>query len=229
MREKRRYKRFTVNIVGISGKMLFADKVEILDISVGGVSVKVDKRLNIGNEYLLKMDDGGKTICLKGSVIWSMMSGTKKGLREDLIPLYTAGMRFMNMTGERLAELTRFIQERESCLRQSSGSPSDRRLHLRLGMDEPQIATLKLPENYMVKEISIGGMLIESDGPLEIDGMIPMEIFLADDKIKFLGRVASCSRVGDAEPECFDIGIEFADMQGNDLELLKKFVSALED
>jgi len=34
--ERRRHKRFAVDVMGIGGKMLFARRVEILDISIGG-------------------------------------------------------------------------------------------------------------------------------------------------------------------------------------------------
>ena len=55
MRENRRYKRFSVDIFGINGKMMFANEVEIQDISIGGISIRVDRRLNMGSEYTLKV------------------------------------------------------------------------------------------------------------------------------------------------------------------------------
>ena len=50
MEERRRHKRFSVDILEISGKMVLARYVKILDISIGGVSFKADRRLHIGHE-----------------------------------------------------------------------------------------------------------------------------------------------------------------------------------
>jgi len=44
-----------MEVVDITGKMMFADEVNIIDISVGCFSLKADRRLNIGHEYALKM------------------------------------------------------------------------------------------------------------------------------------------------------------------------------
>ncbi len=68
--EKRHYERFIVDVMEINSKLIFANEVEILDISLGGVSVRVDRRLNIGNEYTLKIEDKSKAIFLSGAVVW---------------------------------------------------------------------------------------------------------------------------------------------------------------
>ena len=86
MREHRGYKRFSVDILGINGKMMFAKEVEIQDISIGGISIRVDRRLNMGSEYTLKVANGKKTIALKGSVVWARISGTRKGKKDEVIP-----------------------------------------------------------------------------------------------------------------------------------------------
>lgn len=71
MQDKRRYKRFTLNILEISGKIMFATEVEVIDISIGGISLKVNRqpRLNIGSQYELQLDGKDEAVSLKGSVI----------------------------------------------------------------------------------------------------------------------------------------------------------------
>ena len=54
--DKRRYKRYRLELVDVNGKMSLADKVEIIDVSLGGVSLRVDRRLNPGREYLLSWE-----------------------------------------------------------------------------------------------------------------------------------------------------------------------------
>jgi len=65
---KRRYKRFTIDRINVIGKMLFANSVDIIDISAGGISLKTDKRLNIGGDYVLKLKGKEGLISMKCTV-----------------------------------------------------------------------------------------------------------------------------------------------------------------
>ncbi len=74
MDEKRRYKRFSVDIMEINGKMVLASYVKILDISIGGVSFKANRRLNMGSEYSLKMENKRRELTVKGIIVRSTLS-----------------------------------------------------------------------------------------------------------------------------------------------------------
>jgi hypothetical protein len=229
MRDKRRFRRFSVDILGISGKMLFANKVEIIDISIGGVSLKVDRRLNIGNEYTLKMGNGNETITLKGEVVWSKISGTKKGTRDDVIPIYTAGMRFAGVAGGDASGLARFIERVTHHTHEEAHQLSGLRLSMRFPVRETNNALLDLSENYTVKKLSLGGMLIRSGAPLALDKRLPMEIFLPGGRqIRFIGRIASCFEIVDTSPVQFDVGIEFSEMPEADRSSLREFIFLLD-
>ncbi len=229
MNDKRRYKRFSVDIFGINGKIMFANEVEILDISLGGVSLKVDRRLNIGTEYALKMRSNDQMISVKGSVVWSKISGTKKGSRGDVIPIYSAGMRFSDVLGEKAEELARFIERVTNYTHEEAHRLSGLRFNMRFPISAPGRAVLDLSEHYALKKLSLGGMLIESAGPLAIEDRIPMELFLPGERrIQFVGRIASCFAVRDADPEKYDIGIEFFEMPLDDKSALKEFIFLLD-
>lgn len=230
MWDNRRYKRFSVEILGISGKMMFANEVEIQDISVGGISLRVDRRLNMGNEYTLKIGNGTKSITLKGSVVWSRISGTKKGLRDEVIPIYTAGMNFVTMSADKTKELTTFLEGQENFSYEKVHSPSGLRFSMRFLIAPPfKKALLNIRESYPVKKLSLGGMLIESESPLEIDDRIPMEILLPGaTQIKFLGRIASCLKVHEEGASPYDIGIEFIEIANGDKRKLNEFVVVLD-
>lgn len=214
----------------INGMMMFANEVEILDISIGGISVRADRRMNMGNEYSLKIRDKASVIPLKGTVVWSLLSGTKKSPDGDAFPLYTAGMRFSGLSSERVAELTRFIAEhRPEICDDDMHCLSGLRFNIRYNINAKETAVLNYPESYRVKKISLGGMLIESIHELEIEKRLPMELALPGDAvITFGGRVASCFLSGPEEP-LYDIGIEFVDMPDSDRERLAEFISALSE
>jgi Tfp pilus assembly protein PilZ len=226
-RDNRRHKRFKVDVMEINGMMLFANEVEILDISIGGISLRADRRLNIGTEYTLKVKDRNSIIPLKGTVMWSLLSGTKKNPDGDTIPLYTAGMSFSGLSGEILRELTRFIAEHRE-----AQHPGDRRLsgglrfNIRYTIDTGD-AVLNYPESFLVKKISLGGMLIESAHEIEVEKRLPMELSLPGDTvIAFGGRVASCLPSGQLD-RAFAIGIEFVDIGDGERARLEDFINML--
>jgi hypothetical protein len=229
-REKRRYKRFTVDLLEINGKMILANEVEILDISLGGLSVKADRRLDIGNVYTLKIEDKTRTISLNGTVIWSLLSDVRTSPEGERVLIYTGGMRFADMSDEKVAELTRFIEgnRQDFCKHNEVHELSGLRLNIRFSINAPGKVVLERSECYRVKKIGLGGMLIESSHEMEVENRFPMEVSLPDKTlITFHGRVASCLALEGPTDKSFDVGIEFADMPERAAEKLREFIAML--
>ena len=107
MLEKRRYKRFMLDLIEVNGRLSLTDKVEIIDISFGGVALKADRRLNIGKEYVFKLGDKGNRIDVKGIVVRCKLSGLEERYNRDRVPIYTAGMRFQEGTVDTVADFIR--------------------------------------------------------------------------------------------------------------------------
>ena len=221
MEDKRRYKRFTLKIQEINGKMLFATQVKVIDISAGGISIKANRRLNIGREYSLKLE-GMKAISLRGSVIWSSLGESRGRSNGEVVPIYSAGLKFTNMTEEKTAELLSFI---ESNKKEEVPVIGGTRLHIRFRINDPKKAILNFPSSYKVKEISLGGMLIECVRGLEIESRIPMELYIqAANPVEFVGRVASCEVIVRDGQKQYDIGIEFIELTGKDKAMVASFL-----
>jgi c-di-GMP-binding flagellar brake protein YcgR len=230
MTERRRYKRFKMEVVDITGKIMFANEVNIIDISVGGVSLKADRRLNIGHEYAIKMENLGRVLAVKGLVVWSVLSGNKEGARGDSIPLYTAGMKFMDVSDKKMEEITDFIEKYKqgAVMPISPYGTSGLRQSVRIRINAQEKATVNFPENYKIKILSLGGMLVESERPMEVESRVFMEIYFPEDtSISFLGRIASCRLLQDEKVDFFHIGIEFIDMSQEYREKLQEFVLSL--
>lgn len=221
MGNERRHKRYSLNVVEVSGKMISATSVKIIDISTGGIALSADRRLNIGSDYALRIEARNKELSLKGVVMWSALSEAKRGSKGETIPVYTAGMQLIDMTPAQISALQRFIEEHKT---EEKRLPSGRRLNVRFHIIVPEKIILQFPENYKVREISLSGMRIESDHELEIESRIPMELSLHDDEpITFKGRVASC-QVKDDDSRKHHIGIEFLELTGKGREILSAFV-----
>jgi hypothetical protein len=230
VQEKRRYKRFKVEVKGIKGEMMLAKDVEIIDISVGGILLKSDKRLNPGNEHVIKLKHKDKVVSVRSRVVWSLLSGSHKNLLGELSLIYTAGMQFINVPNEIINEIAHFIEEykEEEDKTLSIYISSEHRLYVRYHIATSEKATLDFNESCKVKQISLSGMLIEGEHAQEIEDRLQMQIFLSEDKpINLLGRVASCLLISDEGPNHFDIGIEFLEMSTQDEVILKAFVNSL--
>jgi hypothetical protein len=104
MLDKRRHRRFKLDLIEFDGKLSLADKVEILDMSFGGVALKVDKRLNIGKEYLFKLGDKENSIDVQSIVVRCKLSGIEERFNGEKISIYTAGMRFKDGAVEKVAD-----------------------------------------------------------------------------------------------------------------------------
>ena len=104
-------------------------------------------------------------------------------------------------------------------------SPSGRRLYVRVLIENPDQAVLNVDENYQVKNICLGGMMIESEHALEIESLVPLEIyFIEDNSLKVTGRVVSCITITDQEPMHYNIGMEFTEMPEKDRGILIEFI-----
>ena len=232
MQNTRRYERYKANLIGINGRIILAKFVKILDISIGGLSLQSEKRLNIGNEYTLKIDSKEKVFTVKGIVVWSVLNNSIKDSKGNIVPIYTAGIKFTNVSGEKINEITDLMQiykrERDSDQKVNLFSSSGRRLYVRIHVATPEKAVLNYQEAYKVKILSLGGMLIESSHSLEAESTVPMELIFPEDKsIIFQGRVASCSQKKGKDLLHYDIGIDFVNMTEKDKEILHEIIRLL--
>ncbi len=94
MQNRRHHERIRADVEEIHGKMVLARKVEIIDISLGGVALKTDRRLNVGKEYQIKLRNRGKNIDAKGVIVRCELSGIEAGDDGEGVSIYTCAMRF---------------------------------------------------------------------------------------------------------------------------------------
>jgi hypothetical protein len=228
MQDKRRHKRFRLDIAEINGRMSLAEKVEIIDISVGGVALKADRRLNPGREYVLRLGDKWKSLEVIGVVVRSALSGFEARSDGGQVAVYTAGMKFKEGASEAIAE---FLKSVTLSRKEVLSAAVDRRCSVRFNITTPGEKVLSFPANFIVREISLSGFRIETDQKLERESVIPMTLSLKDDDTDhFNGRVASCLMISNpAGEERYEIGVEFLDLTEKDRKLLKDFIDYLVD
>lgn len=218
---EKRYKRFKLDDLEVNGKMVSATEVKVIDISISGISVKANRRLNIGSDYTIKLE-GGMTISLRGNVVCCSLIEFREGPEGEMIPMYSAGMQFINMPNEKITELQYLIESHKIEEVHVAGGT---RLNIRSNIKDPGNSILICPDNYKVISISLGGMLIECRRDFEIESRISMEMLIHDDDpLTFMGRVASSKVIDKEGQKQHNIGIEFLDLTEKDTRILASFI-----
>jgi tetratricopeptide (TPR) repeat protein len=92
--DQRKHRRLSVLNVNMQSEIPLARKVTIINISAGGVLVKTDRRLNIGNTYLLKIGYKDNLLFTRALVKWSFLMQSIEDEHGNIVPLYMAGMNF---------------------------------------------------------------------------------------------------------------------------------------
>jgi hypothetical protein len=111
MRERRKHTRYRVDDSKFNLKIDLTKISNIIDISISGISLIADRRLDIGKQYRLKFYDGRDVITVNGTVIWSLLSESRKVLKGHAVPVYTVGMKFTNISNKTIQELMHLIDK----------------------------------------------------------------------------------------------------------------------
>ncbi len=223
MSRERRHPRHIVAGMDIYAKTLFNTEVEILDISTSGASIRGPRRFHMGSEYTFKVRHEGKFISVKGVIVWTTLTGSKRTSEGETMPIYTAGVAFSEGLTDKAEQIKEFITCTIRELR-------ERRLcGVRIRVHAPDTAVLSHLETCVVKDISLGGIRIEtSEGPSP-KSIFPLELILSEDEVSLhsTGRVAFCTEMPEKTRNRFTVGVEFTDMSDEDVLRLEQFIRTL--
>jgi len=223
MTERRKHRRHIVEGMGIYAKTLLNAEVEVLDISPSGGSIRGTKRFNIGGEYIFKFEHEYRVISLKGIIVWEKLTGSNKIAEGEAVPIYTAGIEFRDVSTDKAGQLKDFISEKIQELR-------ERRLSgIRIKIRPPEKAVLSCFEACVVKDISLGGMRVETEREPTVEALFPLEVIFAEDEnsIRCQGRVAFYHAVSGETPARYSVGVEFMEMIDGDKLRLNRFIGTL--
>ncbi|HWR57577.1 MAG TPA: PilZ domain-containing protein [Thermodesulfovibrionales bacterium] len=221
MIEKRRYTRYMVEGMGIYARTIFDTVVEILDISMTGGSVRGTKRFSIGSEYSFKFEHDGRVVSIRGVVVWEKLTGTNKIAEGEAMPVYTAGIEFKNGLADKKMDELRDI---------FIGKVKKRRLDsVKVNIVPPEKVLLSYFETCLVRDVSFGGMRIETGQEPTVDTVFSLEIILpeSENAIPCKGRIAFYQQVPEKMPPRYSAGVEFTDMADEDKARLKRFIEVL--
>lgn len=217
--EKRRYKRYIVD--GIHGNVLYLSDLNVLNISIEGAAIETTKRLDVNREYTFRITYKDTILNLRGRVVWAVLSYREKKGVEEIIPVYRAGIMFTDTLIEKTNMLLNFIEDNKiKALEKRVGG-------VRFKIADSQSVKINYPHKYEVKKISLSGMLIETEYPLDLDSHYDIELYLNANILNVVGRIAHCEKIDSHNLTKYSIGIEFIKIPENDAKILKDFLTSL--
>lgn len=216
--ERRRHRRIELEGMKIRAKTVISSECKILDMGVKGICIATTQQLNFGHAYSIAFNLEGRRISDKGMVRWVKLAGKKKGRNQDSLPVYLTGLEFENVLSKYGKEIIQVLEEYSENTNQRRGS--------RLKIKAPGKTVFNILQEFPVRQISSGGMLLESDIALPADKTFPW-VFSpsgSDSTIRCTGRVISCFASFSASRIHYKTRIAFSDLAGENRIILARFL-----
>lgn len=217
----RLFRRFRVE--GLRGYLTVPIAVEVLDLSLGGVALESRSYLQFGRHYHLDLEYGDRVLSMVGIVAWCKLMRTERNRAGEVEPIYRAGLRFLVEKESDLAALWEVLRG------QVSAEPNER-VFERFEAGFPRIARLDSNYAFSVTNLSLSGMLIETDFVPDLDARLEIRMSLQAKLLATLGRIASVPSLGRrAAGELTQVGVEFCDLSQARLGVLQSYLAAYLD
>jgi hypothetical protein len=205
--DTRKQRRFPVDNIEIVGEISFADRAEIINISANGVLVNVPKRMDIGKKYILKICSKEKKVVVRASVVWSLLREARRTSTNQIIPIYTTGMEFKDISDENRKILKELICRIEAL--------TDNRKCERI----PFIEDILIDSTSWVRsaDISEEGLYISSLQSLERNTVVEVTIPVGQEKLTVKAKVQFCDKM-------VGFGLRFIDLKDKQRLKIKELI-----
>ncbi len=214
--ERRHHRRYDVR--GVRGTLVFPMRVKVLNMSLTGLAVESHQALEIGRKYDLKLHNGREAIDVNVEVQWCHLVRTEPAESGDVAAVYQAGLDFRHVLNDQAHELLRFLEHNVVV-------DVERRIfgRFKIGLDEP--IGLDERHDFLVRQLSFSGMLIETDLTPQVGAAFDIE--MDPDRLHLMTR----GKVVHAEPlpqnSGCRAGIQFLHMPAESRESLKELIEGL--
>lgn len=213
---QRRFERFNIDIMNVTGRIVWSHVVNINTITQDTIILSTDARMNLGKKYILHVEHQKSSFRVSGVVTASSIGAATLSPEGETAPLYCTEIRLDNRTGQCREDIQSFMgllsQETRPGLQE-----------LKLWLDIPG-ETNAITEPYRVKEIGMGGMRIECPSPHEVGCTFRIMLSLPSvSPLRIRAKVVWCLQSGAS----YDTGLSFSRLPETDLLQLEAFVQHL--
>ncbi|MEW6585993.1 MAG: PilZ domain-containing protein [Nitrospirota bacterium] len=123
--DQRQHERVAADPAEISVDLMFANEASIVNISLGGISVHMDKGLKIDKEYTIKLKMNGRIVPVKATVAWCRLCRSRNESNGDVTPIYKMGFRFRDVPEGDVEEIVEFARSKGEAVSGGSGPDCD--------------------------------------------------------------------------------------------------------
>ena len=227
--DRRRHSR--VPSPGLSGRLPTTCRARLCDVSLSGVGFESEGRLAPARNYRLRLSTGnGELLDRQGRLVWSHLYATRRDADGEVRPIYRAGLLFDDRSVGATSELYDFILRHAE---ETNGSdehelPDDRfgceREATRYQLERVEELELETDYEFLVRALSLSGMLIETELPLEKRAQVELYLELPEGELRGRGRVVSTERTLEGDRHRHAIAVEFVELAPADRERLERFL-----
>ncbi len=204
---------------GVRANLMLPLDVRVVDMSLTGLRIESPIALRAGGRYNLTLRREHEIIQLHTDLQWCRLARTEPDATYEPAPVYEVGFDFSEELSEKARELLGFLQHNvviELEHRDAFG-------FCHLARESPEEARY---QDFLVKQLSFSGMLIETALMPEVDADYEMELHLDRLELSTLGRVIHAERVSrDDEESVFEAGIAFQDLEPEAQQALEEMVA----
>ncbi|MGD1148089.1 MAG: PilZ domain-containing protein [Thermoanaerobaculaceae bacterium] len=216
---KRRGRRYPVD--NVQGTLHFNTEARILNVSLTGVALESALPVRVGRSYsiTLRHDDEQK-VHLSATVAWCHLQETRKNQFGESTPIYAAGLSFNDTLTEKASHLIRFLER-------SAIITVGQRVTGRFRVSNKQLISLNTEYEFVVKNVSLRGLQLETDLSPEIGAVFEIEVVLPACTLQVRARVARVKEIRLADKRVIaEVEMEYADLAPDDRTHLSKFIAS---
>ncbi len=218
--ERRRHKRHAVE--SVTGTFQFSTEARVLNMSLDGMSLEASSPLKIGRVYRLRLEQNNRSLPLEGTVVWCTLIRTRRDDRGEVQPVYRAGIHLNDVLSGRAQKLRDFIH-------QNAIVSLENRMFGRFRLEDERSADLSLEAEFVLRELSASGMLIESDVAPEVGTDCHLEVELGELRFDATAHVTRMERISPTEAEGLErmlLGIQFHELSESSRKALDGFLKS---
>ena len=216
--ERRQYPRYEV--AGLGGHLVVPIKMEVINLSLGGLALETSSYLQFGRNYSLRLKGESSDLALTGTVAWCALRRTARSAAGEVLPVYRAGLRFDGLSSDKSQRLWDLI--RQHALVEIEDSVLGR-----FRVDLPKDTRLGTSYDFAVRKLSLSGMLIETDFEPAIDSSFQLQLRLGAAPWETRARVASLPKAGRHQlGGLVQVGLQFGKLRSSELDRLRSFLEA---
>jgi Tfp pilus assembly protein PilZ len=216
--QRRRHRRYDVH--NVHGSLVYAMDAQVLNISLTGLAIETQHALRVGTEYTLRLSHQGHDLRLRTRVKWCRLVRTASDTRGNVLPVFHAGLDFREALGEVARELLGFIEDHVEV-------ELERRILGRFRLREAEDVELDAEHEFLVRRISLSGMLIQTDLAPRLDALLELEVRLPHQLLSCRGRIAYVRPVDNHRRNESELGIEFQSLEELDRRAIERLIEDL--